>query len=137
MSAPATIMSSGDAVLIDPPIPNEHGVYSREDAEILVYDHKHAEAQICVLEVSDGWISSAHYSHKTGSCQGMASPLTTYLVLPNREAAIKSAATRIINAQDGVISCRGSCTTENQRKQAAEIIKWCVEIMHPTQLAFL
>ncbi|RJO61612.1 hypothetical protein C4544_02240, partial [candidate division WS5 bacterium] len=99
------------------PQPNAHGVYDKGLAEKEEYKGEKATAQIYVLQIGpDAWINSPNYHHKSGSYDGMGSPLSkgpNDETFKTREDALKDAA--------AVIAIRNSALSE--RTDSADIMK--------------
>ena len=109
--------------------PNCNGVYPDEASEAIVYEGKKASAKIRVLELPMGWIASRSYHHRTGSYQSSSGPLMTHETFPNKETAIRAQASSIAYSQQRILAEHSSVTSNTQREEAENILKWATDII--------
>lgn len=106
------------------PEPNQYGVYSEKDAELVEYNSRKEEARIALLQIADNtWIYSVHIQLRHGSWRGFSGPLTKHEVYDSRRDALEAGLNKVARLAKG---------------DAPEIARWVAEqkaaLNRPVQL---
>jgi hypothetical protein len=107
------------------PVANQHGVYSKEEAEHFGYpttNKDRTKAEVFVMEVAPGkWIQSVGYDLYPG---GMSSPLTTNRTFPSRfDAALSGFSELYANLAS---NRRGGGGEATRQARLLKAVKWLV-----------
>lgn len=88
------------------PVPNEHGVYGRDEPAAILSRPK-LDAAVYVLEIHPGtWAHTGAYAFHCGSCLSASGPLMANRVKPTREGAVEWELRRILQAADECLSVK-------------------------------
>jgi RNA polymerase sigma factor (sigma-70 family) len=114
--------------------PNDSGVYSEADAEVIAFPAKKSQpvsAEVRVLELADGrWLANLRTEHRSGSYLGGGMGLSLKFSnngqgYASREEALRDMFERIIEEQTtGVLNATDSMTSQKQRDGAFAVVEW-------------
>lgn len=109
-------------------LPNEHGVYPEDQAELLILQHPRAgrgwqgcpTAQIVLLHTPDGWLSSSGAQIPD---RGYAGP-TCPPFYSSRDQALIPQIERLQRFAAQAAACRSSTCGEASKREARRILAW-------------
>lgn len=109
------------------PKPNEHGAYSAEGSQAVVFQHALAWAEVRTLQIGKAdWICACSYSYKTGTRQQRLAPLER---AAGREFCTSQAQALICGLKQlralAEVVMRGWSGYKAQKKVAAMMSRWC------------
>ncbi len=113
--------------------PNDSGVYSEADAEVIAFPAKKSQpvsAEVRVLELADGrWLANLRTDHRTGDYSGHSFGLSLKFSndgqgYASRDEAVRTMLEYIIAEESRTIRATDSMTSKKQRESAEAVIAW-------------